>query len=692
MVPHWISGPSRSGKTGRLIQLLRTWGDARDVPGLSPQQFLVFALNGDTRMRLAERLIVELQGRYPIQTTTPAGFIQSEVTLFWPLLVQKLNLKAQFPLLLRPENEQDLASRLWERQINSGQLAVQGWLPPQLVRRMLDFLQLAAAAGIAPEDLETLLPEGIPPGFAEPEQWAAIATALINWRDWCLERGIVTYSIMGELYWRHLLPLPDYQDRLPQRFCGLLADDIDEYPLVARQWFAVFNQRAIPSAYTWNDIGQVRLGLGADPEAMATLAAECEVEVLPPAPDNLAHDWGDAVVTWIQEPLALPQTIEAIQALQTTSRAEILRATAEAVAAAIHQKQVRPREVAIIAPGLDAIARYTLTEILANQGIPIASLNDQRPLISSPIIRALLTLLVLIYPGLGKRCDRDAIAEMLVVLSQSYVTSGQSWVDKIQIDPVRAQLIADHCFVADIENPHLLPVQHFPRWDRLGHRATQAYEQLLGWIAQQRQQGQQRLLLSPVNLLDRAVQHFLWGGSWLPVDQLAALRELMETAQRYWDIHQRLHQVDQAAPRRSIDHAAVTGRFIHLLQQGTISANPFPVQPVETEPGSVTIATVFQYRTQRLSHRWQFWLDAGSPRWLTGTDALFGFPIFLSSYQGRPWTMETIEGIHQQRLERIVRDLLSRTTEKVILCHSDLAVSGQEQIGPLLSLLNAATA
>ena len=41
----------------------------------------------------------------------------------------------------------------------------------------------------------------------------------------------------------------------------------------------------------------------------------------------------------------------------------------------------------------------------------------------------------------------------------------------------------------------------------------------------------------------------------------------------------------------------------------------------------------------------------------------------------------------QQRLARIIRDLLGRVTEKVILCHSDLGVNGTEQIGALLPLV-----
>jgi hypothetical protein len=132
------------------------------------------------------------------------------------------------------------------------------------------------------------------------------------------------------------------------------------------------------------------------------------------------------------------------------------------------------------------------------------------------------------------------------------------------------------------------------------------------------------------------------------------------------------------------------GRFLSLLQQGIVAANPFPVKPLAGDRQGVTLSTVFQYRSQRLVHRWQFWLDAGSPRWQTGADELFGYQLFQRGWSGRPWTVETVEESHEARLERILRDLLGRTTERVILCHSDLAVNGQEQAGPLLTLVNTA--
>ena len=109
----------------------------------------------------------------------------------------------------------------------------------------------------------------------------------------------------------------------------------------------------------------------------------------------------------------------------------------------------------------------------------------------------------------------------------------------------------------------------------------------------------------------------------------------METAQHYWQVEGRLQQYGGIEQAGEIVAAPLThdvDRFIQLLRRGAVTANPYPVKPLDSKRQGVTLATVFQYRSQRLCHRWQFWLDASSPRWLTGTDALFGAPIFLQNW------------------------------------------------------------
>ncbi|MDX2211713.1 MAG: hypothetical protein SFY66_00365 [Oculatellaceae cyanobacterium bins.114] len=697
----WMSGPAQSGKTTRLVERFCDRAQPPPIaPQIAPQSIsaaiaLVFAANGDNRLELADRLAEATQGKVPFDSTTPLGFFQDEVVLFYPLLVEKLGLPAQFPLRLRPETEQELATQLWRDELDNGRLRQEGVPEYYLVRRSLDLLQLAALGEVPTEDIATLLKEG----FAGQEGgsddlWECIGEALLHWRGWCLERGLLTYGIITELYGRHLLPDATYQQHLLRRYNTLFADDVDEYPAIAQTLFTTLLDHGIPGCFTFNPDGALRLGLGADPEHLATLAERCQVELCTQTADNsLGSQWGTEIVGWVGEPFLLPDLPEAIQGIQTTSRAQLLRQTAETIVHAIHSRQVQPQDVAVIGPGVDAIARYTLKEILMNRGIAVESLSDQQPLVSSAMVRALLTLLALVYPGLGHLLTQDAIAEMLVVLSQPAVFEGQTGLELAAIDPARAGLLTDHCFVPDRDRPQLLSATHFPRWDRLGYRAAQSYAEILQWLEAQILQQQQRLIPSPVTLLDRAIQQFLYGGSHLPYDQLAALRELMETAQHYWDVDRRLRQSTArwgTQERSELPTSVAVGQFVQLLRNGTITADPYPARPVGFTSQAVTLATIFQYRSNRRAHRWQFWLDAGSSLWLTGGGALFGAPLFLQQWSGRAWTASDALDFDQQRLHRQLLDLLGRVSHRLYLCHSDLATNGQEQNGPLLTLVNRA--
>ncbi|MBW4488654.1 MAG: recombinase family protein [Trichocoleus desertorum ATA4-8-CV12] len=723
----WIVGPTRSGKTTDLVNQFKAWvqagldpnGDRQTEPTLkaghpvserlqqlmversqrarmqeTASAILVFAATGDNRLELVDRLTSATQGECPIQSATPIGFFQDEVLLFWPLLVEQLQLKAQFPVRLRPENEQELATRLWRSQLTPEVLQRSGVGEYRLVRRLLDWLQLAALAGIATENIPGILEVGL-----SGQDWALFGELLCQWRSWCLDRGLLTYGLLCELYWRYLLPNPTYQQHLSRRYQAVLADDVDNYPAIARQLFECLLDHGAVGAFTYNPKGGIRLGLGADPQHLADLATRCQVvELSASVNPGLANQVGLSVVEVVTDPLFLTQLPEAVQSLQTTSRAQLLRQTAQAIVEAVESGQAQPHEIAVIGPGVDAIARYTLREILGKHGIAVESINDQRPLASSAMVRALLTLLTLVYPNLGRLINRDAVAEMLVVLSQTPQpkppdpsnTSASSFHPSSLllhpcIDPVRAGLLADHCFEPHPDRPRLLPTTEFPRWDRLGYEATKAYDEIVQWIETQKVQQEQRLVPGAIAILDRAMQKFLWNGSHLPFDQLATLRELMETAQHYWEVDARLRQSENADTPASV----TVGNFIQLLRGGTITADPYPVRSSRAANPAVTLATIFQYCSNRLSHRWQFWLDAGSPRWLTGSETLFGAPLFLQNWSSTPWTEADSMAALERRLQRILLDLLGRAGDRVFLCHSDLATNGQEQMGTLLSLVNA---
>jgi hypothetical protein len=680
MAGTWITGQTRSGKTTQVVAWFEQWCQQQGTPA-PPQQLrlafppqpgiLVLSAISDNRSRLQADLTQVSQARFPFRSTTPLGFFEDEVKLFWALLVDQLQLPALFPLRLRPETEQEWAYRLWQAAIDAAVGDAPG-RAARLVRHLLDLMQLAALSQTPSPDIGLRLQQGFgAAGAGLPLTGEQVVGLIDQWRDWCYQHGLLTYSLIAELYGQHLLPHPVYRSHLKERYQVLIADDVDEYPAMARSLFDTFLAHESECVFSFNPEGAVRLGLGADPREMQELSRRCTVQGLEPTMDSVAPLLQVAVLDLVNDPIYLASLPDTMQTIQATTRAQLIRQTAEMIATAVQSGQVAAEEVAIIGPGLDPISRYALREILWRQGIAVELVNDQRPLVSAAIVRALLTLLTLVYPGLGRLVDGDLVAEMLVTLT----AQGQA------IDAVRAGLLADHCFVPDIAAPQLLSSKVFPRWDRLGFQVTEQYERILQWIGTQQQELPN---LSPVVLLDRAIQTFYLTGS-PSFEQLATLRELMETAQHYWELAARLQH---RAPALHLSDGI--GRLIQLLRNGTVTANPFPARRTGAASQAVTLATVFQYRSIRCCHRWQFWFDAGSDRWLNGVDGLFGAPLFLRDYDGENWTIDDQLRMNEQRLERILPDLLNRTTEQVFLCYSDLATNGQEQMGVLLPLVNAA--
>jgi hypothetical protein len=698
----WISGTAQTGKTTALIEQLVTWLTV--PPGERPAAgagILVFATNADNRSVLHKRILYRTQGQGAITTTTPLAFFENELLLFWPLILETYRLKGYFPIRLRPETEQVLAIALWGETAIS---TLQQWepaTPDRWVRRVLDAIQLSAFAGIRLEfigvRLQSLCQSLKFPAIAAPY----IQTLALEWQNWCLERGLLTYGLITDLYWRSLLPHPEYQTKLRERFWAIAADDLDNYPAVTGQLFATLLESGYPGVFTYDPLGGIRQGLGADPDALKELAQHCRHTLDLRSPQGLDEPSTD--LNELFQSITL-QSQPACYSLRTITRIQMLQEVAQGIMTAIHSGEVLAADIALLAPGLDSLARHTLQNQFSQAGIAVESLRDQRPLQTDVMVRALLTLLALLYPNLGHLLNREQIAEMLVILTVEDFSQPNT--SRSRIDPVRAALLADYCFRPHPQTPELLPAETFPRWDRLGYVTTQAYTQLCQWIQRQKTQTQGQasslastlihsalppkstayLTLNPVYVLDRAIQTFLMTQP-LSVDQLAVLREFMETAQHFWDINGRLRQVEGS--ELTLGHSVE--QFIQLLRRGVITANPYPVDRSLVNRDAVTLATTYQYLNARLSHRWQFWLDVGSPLWIgTGTVPLWGASAFLQQPDTFPNTREHFMNPAaplspvQMRLSNALKALIARSQERIYFCHSDLAANGQAQFGLLL--------
>ncbi len=660
----WFTGASRSGKTQRLVEFAKDY-----LPQLpAHQHLLLLAANDESKQAIGDRITIATGGYYAIRAQTPLGFLQSQVHLFYPLIVSSLQLPAINPIRLRPETEQALATELWQPELQNQPWKQFNTTEYRLIRRLLDLIQLAANGEV---EISTI-PDRLCQGYGDHDLFPQLGAMITRWQQYCLERGLLTYGLASDLFWRCLWGHPSYQAYFQQRYGALIADDADDYPAIAYPLLASFIGHK-PTAIAYNPQGQIRLGLSSDPQYILELSDRCTIAALSDTRSPLERDGTidliDGIIGTVNDPsnwLELPSTI---QEISRHTRGEMLRSVVETIAESIDSGQIAPHEIAIIAPGLDNIARYTLTEALAQRQIPVTALNNQQPLIAAPSVRAILTLVALAWPGLGRLVDRNQVAEMLVELSR-YRNSENQIV--LAIDPVRAGLIADHCYSPNPDRPELRPISDFQRWDRLGAKAAASYQRLCSWL-------EQLTPLDPVRLMDGIITEFFERGSLLTADLLAVQRALMETAQHFWQVTER---VDPQA-----DDRTTASRFILLLRQGTVGANPYPSAQLSTLDRGVTLANIFQYRSSKQFHRWHFWLDVGSELWAKGgTASLYGSRCFLRRWDGQMCGLEEEELLDRQRLERVLRDLLQRSSDRLYLCNSELSVGGQEQLGPLLTL------
>ena len=661
----WLEGYTRSGKTAHTIDQTCHWLENDHVPSDS---VLVFTADSHHRQQWERQLLSRTKGRYSVTTTTPLSFCRDQVELYWSLLLKRLPLKPVMPMFLRIENEQTLAKFCWADLLTNGELYWQGIHTEKLVRRLLDWFLLGAYSSLSLTEIWQRLQQGLETELP-PETWQTISQAMTQWRDFCWNNGLLSYGILTDLFGQHLLRDPIYQKQLRRQYRYVVVDNADEMPALVAQVCQILMDDQASSMVTFNPHGMVRLGLGADPVLAADPTGWGEIyhrsnsELLPTLVPSLSQVYSHTLTNAINySSQELPEPLPNLISINTDSRAELLRQIVQVIAHALETEAIAPHEIAIIAPGIDPIGNYALLEMLRRRQIPTRLLKDNRPLIFYAEIRALLALMALVYPHLGLDLRRDAIAEMLCTLSD-------------RIDPVRAGMLADHCFMPHPDKPQLLPPETYPQWNRFGSRVTNAYNQIREWISAQ------SLQIAPLIFLDRSMRQFYHPRNPLP-ETIAALQALIETAQSHWQMGYRLNWSE----------AMIRQEFMIMLQQGTVTANPYQHQPIPPETAGIVVATIYQYRMSQLSHRWHIWLDVASPLWqMGGATELYGAAVLRQSWDGSVWTADQAQQQDQERLQRLLNDLLARVEERIYLGFSEIDIRGETQSGLLQCLEDYAT-
>jgi hypothetical protein len=665
-----LVGPAGTGKTTalhhRLLHLLRQGEQAYTI--------LALVAEDEDRAHFFQFLHERKAGPYAdLTVTTYVRLAREMVNLFWPLVARQAGFQHphQPPAFLGYDLAQLLLWRLLAPMLEAGAFADLRLRPQQIVSQVLDTLNRAALNQLTLEEAAARQRETWPGDAEHLRHLREAALAAAEFRRHCLEHSLLDLSLTVRVFDTQLVNHPEFHRYFSERFRHLLVDNVEEQTPAGQHFVATLMNATRTTTIAYDAGGGYKRFLSADPAGarrFRDLTGEILLFDTPFTTTEPLQHLSNLVENYLiggqRRPVARAE--EAILAVASGRyRRDMVNRLIPVLAHLIEVEGVAPEEIAVVAPYLDGALRYMLEQALREAQIPYRLLRRRSSPRDEPRIRAWLTWLALAHPEWETVPSVYDVGEALALSVDG-------------LDPARAALLAGHLY--DKEQGTLLPAGSLSEEivARAGAGRVETTELLRRWLS-----GHGDLPL------DAFLQQ-LW-------EELLAQPPFRETPDKAgaavsdWLVRTatRLHQ---DARRMGLNDAAAEGRaFLQAINEGMVTADPPELgEPPDTR--GIIVATMYAYLLAGETVRVQVWLEAsGTGWWDVPRQPLSNAFVLAQSWPPeQQWTMEADFRMRNELLSRLVRGLVARCRQGIVLASSELDRRGQRQEGPLWRALQPA--
>lgn len=635
-------GPGGAGKTERLWQYYRDLAQEDRTDSI-----LVLLWNARDVRDWRERMDLPWAG--PLHVYTYFGWVQREIRAHWPYLSTILGGTWLEPEFLTVETGQFAMLRhLSNYQADFAGLVTSS---ERLAIQLGSCLVLASLNGIPRQTIGSRLAAAMPEKDARIFKTAQLV--MDKYRAELEQAGALDYGLAVELY-MELLKNPDYLAKLGQ-YQHILVDDVDEQPPAAHELIEMMLEHVKSAALCFSCDGGHAGFFGADPQGAWQRFARVG-KLIPVRPRQ--KQWLGMSGALYRSILSgrtpsLPVQGPKIELVHRDLRSELLDKVAERVVRLV-DAGTTPGEIAVIAPLADKVLEHTLHVHLARTSIPLNVLTKNRRLIDEPYVRALMTIALLAHPQWELDWGVPDLAQSLQLL--------------LKIDPIRAWLLS-----RQVRDGRLMPLEVWLR-ERVGFRAAQGYDLLKQWLDDYLQGEEQ-----PVDLFFQRVFGELLSRLPPARDDLVVCRQLIVSAGKFLGTCRRFSGLGTSSGEA----------FIRMLSAGTVAAESL-LEPATREQ-AVILSTPYAFLSGHHYARVQVWLDCTSRRWFQQDAREIINPHVLKSSwrEGELWTDEKNDNLTLSNGARVVRALLRRCGEHLVVAAANIDSQGFEQDGSLLEALFA---
>jgi hypothetical protein len=710
----FLEGPAGTGKTTAglawLLRLLDSGVPARSILVIVPQRTLATPFYETLR-----RPTVQAGGQVTI--TTLGGLAQRMVDLFWPLIVEQAGFAHpdRPPTFLTLETAQYYMARLVRPLLEEGYFDSVVIDRNRLYSQIIDNLNKAAVVGFPHTEIGERLKAAWGGEQSQRRIYDEAQTCAVRFREYCLAHNLLDFSLQVEVFVSHLwagsseLPGGDgagslCRDYLLETYTHLIVDNVEEDTPVAhdvlKEWLGRCRSALLICDY---DAGYRRF-LGADPESGRGLGDACDERVafadsFVTSPDlqalgsELGLSLNRPVEVGKQERVGSDSRSEPASPRSGNVRAvlryeshryhpEMLDWVAAEIVELVHERDVSPGEIVVLAPFLTDALRFSLMNRLALKEVPARSHRPSRALREEPATRCLLTLAAIAHPGWGICPSRFDVAYALMQAIDG-------------LDLVRAQLLAEILYRVQDGRPHLGPFDQInaTMQERLTYALGGRYGRLQEWIEEYAGEpgkdgsggGEEALDHFLSRLFGEVVSQEGYGFH-VNFDAARVADNLIESIQKF-------RRVAGGDALRSDNNQLPDGKslgqeYLEMVEDGVIAAQYILGWQPQPED-AVLLAPAYTFLMSNRPVDYQFWLNVGGGGWWERLYQPLTHPYVLSRHwpSDATWTDGNEVESRQDALFRLTLGLIRRCRRGVFLGLSDLGEQGYEQKGVLLQAI-----
>jgi len=424
---------------------------------------------------------------------------------------------------------------------------------------------------------------------------------------------------------------------------------------------------------TWvafDEDGGYRTFLGADPLSAQALAGLCRQQVIfkqQEEPVQPVHALNRALTACIRHepaPRNNPDFSPALALQDYRFYPEMLSAVVARIKETIESGQAAPGEIVVLAPYLSDALKFSLTQLLQEQGIASRTARPSRMYLEEPAVKAVLTFAKLAHPGWELPVSHYELRDALMLALPG-------------LDILRADLIAQTLYSPRAQSEGLKSfdaLANAPMQERITFAYGKKLEVLRKWLEEYKKIDALPLDIFISRLFGECLSQKGFG-LFADFDAAERIAQLITSVQSFRQF---------LTTTFGMDAVSAGLEFIRVVESGLLPAAFLSRR--EPPEDALLIAPAHSFLMENRAASVQFWLDVGSLGWWERLNQPLTNPYILrrEGQPGAAWTYTQNFDANQQHLQRVVAGLLNRCRGQVVVGSVQVNERGSEQRGPLL--------